>query len=529
MIASDKHKDENAKNQAEVLCGEIKVSDYSIDIQTNRKVITFDYFDYKSSNHHKFKTDSKAIQSKRLPDLLIDNGIEVKEIYIKELASYIQELVINASLTSKYVSIAGFDEDCTNFYSNVCISKDSIEEIKQIPAFDGFIGEHGNKLKYDNMLRECLKTTELQLAFSLGFVAPLSTLLKKKYDLGTSLIALYGGSTKGKTTALMLAESVLANPSINQQAGFAKKGNGTDLSLSLYLKNIFGVTYYIDDISAFKYKSNNQKLIMDLEAGESKSHVDKDYNLCDTAKWSGAILFSSEKPLLNSASLVGSQVRLFSFKDVQWTPSGRISTLIKDTVSSNYGFYCIKYIQYLLNLDKQKLYDDFEDEFGKIKKEMGEYWGDPLLERTTKTVALISLASKYASIIVDAICIKYEEILEFLCLTLRKIYEESNVPISAYYIITDYLKKNENMFINMNDKGKTNFWGFKSDSENAYYVIDEYLMRIFDKANAIGKENDVLDVWVNRGFLILDPEGKRKKTRKTYDGEKYRCYKIKMI
>ena len=107
-------------------------------------------------------------------------------------------------------------------------------------------GNLGNYL--DDLREHVVPYKNISLAFALGVSSSIVAKLNMHYkDINTLLVHLFAESTKGKSTAAMLAISVWGNPNLSG-GGLYNTWNSTENALSTSLAGNYGIAYALDEL-----------------------------------------------------------------------------------------------------------------------------------------------------------------------------------------------------------------------------------------------------------------------------------------
>lgn len=247
---------------------------------------------------------------------------------------------------------------------------------KLTSAYDGPL-QVAPKGTYDQWLelvnQHVVGHTPMELMLAASFAAPIIGLLNvtEVAEVDSLLLNIVGNSTTGKTTAAMVAAAVFGSPSITSN-GLIQTFNGTTNALQSIISGNTGVTLVFDETS-MNMMGNKAftSFIYKLAQNKDKARLNKEAELRETERWATVMLFTGESSILENANAnEGLYVRLFEFKNVQWTKDANHSEVLKDGLTNNYGHAGIKYVQYLLNKKPDELKSIWLDFKEKLKEKL---------------------------------------------------------------------------------------------------------------------------------------------------------------
>ena len=191
-------------------------------------------------------------------------------------------------------------------------------------------GNLGNYL--DDLREHVVPYKNISLAFALGVSSSIVAKLNMHYkDINTLLVHLFAESTKGKSTAAMLAISVWGNPNLSG-GGLYNTWNSTENALSTSLAGNYGIAYALDELSMSKIEDTTS-LIYNLVGGKDKARLTKDIELRAAATWTTSIISTGEVSLLSKAkNNTGLDIRVLELGGIVWTEDANHSDQVKRCV-----------------------------------------------------------------------------------------------------------------------------------------------------------------------------------------------------
>ena len=301
-------------------------------------------------------------------------------------------------------------------------------------------------------------------------------------DLNNVILHLFGGSSNGKSTALMLFASVATNP--EKKKGYWLIFASTEGSLVKRIGNNEGLPVVIDELSGFVYTNGN---------GEEKDRLKPGgIGLQESATFQTVVMSSGELSLLKKCTQnEGLRARCFEFANEQWTSSKSQAVNVKACLSKNYGLIAPMIAKELIhNSNKWRKRLEFyrervEQEIEKrnitcsIKDRVGEY------------VALFTLAGEVTNATLN-ISLSIDKIFDFFFTHIVVSNdEEANMARNAYYALLKYISENAELFADCGYIGGSrsilNTFSIDAEKEGFYYGIRQ---RIIDN-----KEYDMVYVF----------------------------------
>ena len=251
-------------------------------------------------------------------------------------------------------------------------------------------GNLGNYL--DDLREHVVPYKNISLAFALGVSSSIVAKLNMHYkDINTLLVHLFAESTKGKSTAAMLAISVWGNPNLSG-GGLYNTWNSTENALSTSLAGNYGIAYALDELSMSKIEDTTS-LIYNLVGGKDKARLTKDIELRAAATWTTSIISTGEVSLLSKAkNNTGLDIRVLELGGIVWTEDANHSDQVKALVNRNYGVFGADFVKRLIEFPADRLKEIFEEEreiFIQKVKEKNIH--DDMLSRTSSKYAIVTL------------------------------------------------------------------------------------------------------------------------------------------
>ena len=352
-------------------------------------------------------------------------------------------------------------------------------------------GNLGNYL--DDLREHVVPYKNISLAFALGVSSSIVAKLNMHYkDINTLLVHLFAESTKGKSTAAMLAISVWGNPNLSG-GGLYNTWNSTENALSTSLAGNYGIAYALDELSMSKIEDTTS-LIYNLVGGKDKARLTKDIELRAAATWTTSIISTGEVSLLSKAkNNTGLDIRVLELGGIVWTEDANHSDQVKALVNRNYGVFGADFVKRLIEFPADRLKEIFEEEreiF--IQKVIEKNIQDDMLSRTsckyaivTLTIRLINSRYKDRGIILDI-----EGIRELLVDTEINSINRRGIKRKAEDWLIQYIESNASKFKSGKETNtNVDYWGTRKELPNGELEV-AILTNKFEEIMRKGKFED---------------------------------------
>lgn len=352
-------------------------------------------------------------------------------------------------------------------------------------------GNLGNYL--DDLREHVVPYKNISLAFALGVSSSIVAKLNMHYkDINTLLVHLFAESTKGKSTAAMLAISVWGNPNLSG-GGLYNTWNSTENALSTSLAGNYGIAYALDELSMSKIEDTTS-LIYNLVGGKDKARLTNDIELRAAATWTTSIISTGEVSLLSKAkNNTGLDIRVLELGGIVWTEDANHSDQVKALVNRNYGVFGADFVKRLIEFPADRLKEIFEEEreifIQKVKEKNIQ---DDMLSRTsckyaivTLTIRLINSRYKDRGIILDI-----EGIRELLVDTEINSINRRGIKRKAEDWLIQYIESNASKFKSGKETNtNVDYWGTRKELPNGELEV-AILTNKFEEIMRKGKFED---------------------------------------
>ena len=352
-------------------------------------------------------------------------------------------------------------------------------------------GNLGNYL--DDLREHVVPYKNISLAFALGVSSSIVAKLNMHYkDINTLLVHLFAESTKGKSTAAMLAISVWGNPNLSG-GGLYNTWNSTENALSTSLAGNYGIAYALDELSMSKIEDTTS-LIYNLVGGKDKARLTKDIELRAAATWTSSIISTGEVSLLSKAkNNTGLDIRVLELGGIVWTEDANHSDQVKALVNRNYGVFGADFVKRLIEFPADRLKEIFEEEreiFIQKVKEKNIH--DDMLSRTSSKYAIVTLTirlinSRYKD---RGIILDIEGIRELLVDTEINSINRRGIKRKAEDWLIQYIESNASKFKSGKETNtNVDYWGTRKELPNGELEV-AILTNKFEEIMRKGKFED---------------------------------------
>lgn len=394
--------DDESEENAGALCEEVYVKEEQIDLLSHDccNVISM----WLNGAEVTFSINRNQLTSKALLPVLLRKGFTMLDDpeNIKAVLSYVLD------------SCKGAPKSYVHRRLGFCEVNSSEGNGKTVFLTNGVIGlpdtDEKSKSKYsgeENVVpcgtleswkaiveKEVLGHSNMELALAIGVSAPMAFLLQEA-GLFTEvpIWGIIGKSSTGKTTALRLMASVFGSP--KEGTGLIKDFHATDAAIFSMLQD-HGMIHLIDE-ATLRDRNNFSSMLYGLSKGVDKLRCNGDGNLRQRQRFSGDVIISGERSLLEQSSAnLGLYARLVEIC-LTWTDDAEHARRLSQAVSHNYGWAIVPYVEHLLRLraKPEEIQKEFAEEYNHLKSVIGDVTGEQ--ERPLNMYATVVLSAKLFS------------------------------------------------------------------------------------------------------------------------------------
>ena len=420
-----------------------------------------------------------------------------------------------------------------SFLGSRVISNDST--VKETIYYGKYaIQAGGSWEKRQQFIREeILGRPKLELDFLIGLSAVVNGYLSWYEDVTCPIFHLYGDSTTGKTTALVLAVSAAGDPfggsrkkpaSESMEKSLLQSWNSTVNAIEGTLAGNHGMIMAFDELGAKTADIGN--LVYVLANGISKSRL----NMQQPESFGTTILSSGECTVSDvlKQEVMGEKMRICEIAG-PFTDDADHAERIKSNCKANFGFETMILAKHILEKGSAYVLDLFEqsrEEYLSKVKTVSSKWQ----RRSKLTGGLILLTAKLVSEAVGY-TFQTDRICDILLEADAWLEDKGDIGMQALKMVEEWVENNLQHFI-ISKKGSPDSCEEVPANGTAilgkYYSADQagvkdfaiYPARLeaFLKEKGLSKDN-LIKIWKKRGILIAEA-GKNTIRRNIEEGGK---------
>ena len=341
------------RNKFTVISSYVKITKKFIDIDTQKVKLEVEFF-----NGDKIisKIFDRSILTKSGIETLIQYGVCYDTDKPKKLLDYLLVSEQFAEIEYFHTQLGWGEVDGKKVFKSYKLISNDNSDLKSNYIGNLDLEPKGDRDKWFEMIKsEVIGNTPLTTVMLAGFASPLLGFLNEKYDLGSILFNLSNSSSRGKTTAAMLATSVFGNPAIDKSTMITF--NATNNALVSFASKCNSHTIALDE-AVISTASDVTKQLYTLCAGRDKLRLNTDSELKEATSFSSFIISTAEFDLIPDSATNGIRARVFELNDT-FTTSAENSVKIKSTVAENYGFAGNEFIEFIMKEKIDKIEEDY--------------------------------------------------------------------------------------------------------------------------------------------------------------------------
>ena len=443
---------------------------------------------------------------------LLDFGIKFNNKYSSYLIDYLLKQWENGVPILYVYSSLGWDMDENElaFKFNYMYTKEAVYENVLYRGDYNFKPSGFLKTWQEMVIKEVCGNTPMEFVLAAGFASPVLARLDETCNLGAMLINLSNTTTKGKTTAAMLAASIFGNPKIGCSTMLSY--NATKNALPETIAKFNGITVAIDEAAILKARGLS-KLLYALCSGSTKSRIKSskgDISLGKVNHFSNVIISTAEFDLLNANSDGGLRVRVFEINDT-FTTSAKNSNRIKKVISHNYGQAGIEFINHLLDNHGTDMEQGHSAIIEELKKAITEK--TDITDRLIERFAVILLATKYCNDCKSfGFTLNYKALFDYTVNLIQDIDRKQNYEERIRDIILEDYTMNEYAYFPYEKRNLPMYTGGKIrgyvDSKgdyNFFYIMPSILKQLMNN-EGVFEVNKILSRLRASGTLLTEGE-----------------------
>ena len=261
---------------------------------------------YKFGEWRKIVTDRETISNRSKIISLSNLGVEVNSGNAGHLMNALSE-IISQSLSRlplrRSCSSLGWSGDEFIPYSGNMVF-DGEEQFKSM--FDS-VTQKGGLEDWRRFMAPLRENRVLRIMLAASFASPLVSVVGEN----PFILHLWGGTSLGKTVALMCAMSVWGDPAVGHLTRTLNMTNFSMLSTAAFLNSL---PFAADELQTIKKSFGNyDNLIMQLTEGTDRARMKYD-RLNYAGSWRNAFLFTGEEPCIKPGSGGGAKNRVIEIE-----------------------------------------------------------------------------------------------------------------------------------------------------------------------------------------------------------------------
>lgn len=497
----------------------IVVMEKLVDTDTGIVKLRIKYFDGMAETQKNFES---SILTKLGVKELYNYGIRFSEDDTYKVVKYLVKSETIAPIIRSYSKL-GWSKD-----GNIKLFRGhsalSAEGVYKGLTFDGKLDlkPTGDLEKWLAMMRvEVLKSTAMTVILLLGFAGALVALLNEKKDIGSLMFNLSNRSSKGKTTAAMLATSVFSNPMLNR--GCAISFNATENALVQFISSCGAHPVVIDEVALSNSKDFN-RIMYAICQGRSKMRLNGDATQKDVIEFNGIVISTAEFSLITEDTPNGIKARVFEIKDTL-TDSAENSDNIKSCIYENYALAGEHFVTHLL----QKGDGVFED-YERDKKYLCDKCTDKkeLSERILSKLATVLTTARYVNDIFQ-MGINENDIADYLLKLERQITTAAKPEERLLEIVRQEVSRNSSRYmIDTNVVPPSCYGAIQTKHKYSEIQISQTVFENMMEDYGVNDWKSVLKTLKDQGALLTEPDRLYKRVTLVKEVGRQKCYCFKL-
>lgn len=300
----------------------------------------------------------------------------------------------------------------------------------------------------DMVKAEVIGNTPLEFCLTLGFASIILGYINHYIDLGCLLFNLCNNSSKGKTTAAMLAASIFGNPCLEK--GFAVSMNSTRNAIIGFASQASSHTIVFDEAASCDRKFFREVLYQ-LAVGSDKKRENTDGSMKEQKTFNSCIICTSEFPIIDGTAPNGIRARVFEINDTL-TRDAVNSDNIKKCVYQNYGHAGVMFAEFIVIEKANHIMDDYlkvEKLMSQWRKKKGLSSGE-LTKRVLSKLSVILLTADYVN---ECFTLRMDivKLIDYLLSLEQSVLSETDVADKALDCVMQYVIQHNNRFFHEGD------------------------------------------------------------------------------
>lgn len=439
-------------------------------------------------------------------------GVAVTSETAKSLVRYLAEVEqLNLETIPEVRATAkmGWCEDGFMPYkSDLAFDKDG-----RFDTLFGTITENGSKQKWLDFVLDVRANGRIEPR--LVMAASFASILIKPCGLLPFWVDLWGRTGGGKSICGMLAASIWADPELGK---YISKFDSTISAFEARAGFLNHLPFVIDDTAEIRrrMKDDFSQLIYQLASGEGRERSNTKLGLAHKTVWNNIIIASGESPIITEQLQGGAVNRVLEYEvdDGDIFADGQLAATL---LRNNYGFAGKLFVEAVLNIGLDKVFEMQQRTFNAIKKDEYE---DKQLRSLSAILTADAIATEY--LFKDGRCLCFADVEK--CLTDKNVLSENE---RCYEYILGECAINENRFTPSGRDGDYigEIWGkyFRDkDGNECVAILTNVLKRM---CTGGGFSSKAFLAWAEKkGVLLTDARGAPSKTVSLCNEKKQKCY-----
>lgn len=374
----------------------------------------------------------------------------------------------------------------------------------------------------DMVRTEVIGNTPLTFVMLLGFGSMLLGYLNDSFDLGCLVFNLTNTSSKGKTSAAMLAASILGSPAFDR--GLVATMNSTQNALIGFVSQADSHTVVLDE-AATAEKGSFRKLLYQLCSGRERMRLNTDGQMKDTHSFNSIVICTSEFPIIDETATNGIKARAFEIHDVL-TKSAENADKIKQCVYANYGQAGIMFAEYVIANKLDSIMADYRTSENALhkwysKKELAK---GELTDRVLSKMAVILQITDYVNKCFD-FGIDVGKVIDYILALEQSVSAEIDIASRALDCVMQYVSRHSNRFIVGNDTIHSSIEG--SIKRKGRYKEITVLKTVIEEILAdsgFESPRSIYKAWQEKKLIITEKDRPYKRVRLVSDLPVQPCF-----
>lgn len=469
------------------------ITEYKIKIEGQKETVTKIF-------------DSSVLTSQGCSQLM-KYGCIYNESEIKYLNAYLINSTCKVPVENMYSRLGWlFKDDDIVFLSGKSFSSNIKSEIDSFYSGTLDLSLKGSLEEWVKMVRaEVIGNIPLTFVLTLGFASIILGFLNHFMDLGCMIFNLVNTSSKGKTTAAMLAASIWGNPSFDK--GLITTLNGTQNAILEFVSHNNSHTVVLDE-AATGDKNNFRKMLYQICSGKERMRLNTEGEMKETHVFNSVIITTAEFFIIDQTAPNGIRARVFEISD-QFTKSAENSENIKRIIFKNYGYAGYKFAKYVIE-HKDNIITEYDAVVNFLKQKVKNK--NDLTDRIMSKLAVIVLTNYYMNKCFNFNS-SHEDFTNYILEIEKSVSSESDIAQKALDCIIQYVQSNLSKFLLKSDGKSCDF--IKEENtfgaviqKGKYYEISilKDLTEKILKDNNFENPREIYRVWQDRKLLVCEKD-----------------------